>query len=33
MIRRILMTPYSTPREAMCRKSGLLDIEAIAESK
>ena len=33
IIRRILMTPESTPREALYIKSGLLDIETIAESK
>ena len=33
IIRRILMTPGSTPREALYIESGLLDIEAIAESK
>ena len=33
IIRRILMTPESTPREALYIESGLLDIETISESK
>ena len=33
IIRRILMTPDSTPREALHIESGLLDIETIAETK
>ena len=32
-IRRILMTPESTPREALYIETGLLDIETLAESK
>ena len=33
IIRRILMTPESTPREALYIETGLLDVETIAESK
>ena len=33
ILRRILMTPDSTPREALYIETGLLDIETIADSK
>ena len=33
VIRRILMTPDSTPREALYIETGLLDIETLADSK
>ena len=33
ILKRILMTPYSTPREALYMETGLLDVETIADSK
>ena len=33
IIRRVLMTPDGTPREALYIETGLLDIEAVADSK
>ena len=33
IIRRILMPPESTPREALYIETGLLDVQAIADSK
>ena len=33
IIKRILMTPHSTPREALYMETGLLDVETIADSK
>ena len=33
IIKRILMTPHSTPREALYMETGLLDVETIVDSK